>query len=179
MYGMKLVYFYLFEISIGVFLVVLLLALVISIYSKRKQQSIIKETLEKLGQEYGFSVLKAKGRNYDYELEKEEIKLLIKVATVPVNSSITINSRNTWCLRFGGSAYHGGYSNLKYLKKLIPFLEAEYKEARKIIIVYPDTQKVQRYLNESEIAIVKSCEKVYDYRVVTFVDLESRFQDLL
>jgi hypothetical protein len=48
----------------------------------------------------------------------------------------------------------------------------------KLILVYKGTLKVQKYLNESEIAIVKNKEKVYDYKIVNFEELFEHFQDL-
>ena len=38
---------------------------------------------------------------------------------------------------------------------------------------YPETEKIQKYLNESEIAVVNSGECVYDYVIINFNDLDS------
>lgn len=177
MYGMGLV-LYIIEIS-AVLVAFMILIGAVSIYLDRKRKAEIESALTRLAREHGLDIRKMKGKSHDYELSAKNGKLLIKTVTVPANSSLTINSRNTWCLRYGGSAYHGGYRNMKYLKNLIPFLEAKHDDASKIILVYPSTNKIQRYLNESEIAIVNLGEKVYDYRVITFAELENRFRDLL
>lgn len=179
MNSMELIYLNLIGIYLGVFTGIILLFAVLTIYFERKRNQKVKEFLEKVGKEQGYTIREASDKTYDYELINEDSKLLIKLVFVPANSSITINSKNTWCLRYGGTAHHGGYSNMKYLNKLIPFLEKEVTgKDKKILLVYPDTNKIQRYLNESEIAILKPGEKVYDYRVITYSDFASRFQDL-
>lgn len=116
---------------------------------------------------------------YDYRLEDDDITFLIKVLYVPKKSSITINSRDTWCLRYGGlNKYH--YSRQCYLNSLIPFLQLKVQDnrERKIILVHPGTDKIQRYLNESEIAIVNYRDLVYDYKIITYTDFEKHFEDL-
>lgn len=179
MNSMELIFLNLIGIYLGAFTVIIMLFLVLTIVFERKRNQKVKELLEKVAEEQGYTLEDANDKTYDYELINEESKILIKLVFVPTNSSITINSKNTWCLRYGGSAHHRGYSNMKYLDKLIPFLEKEIVGSqRKVLLVYPDTNKIQRYLNESEIAILKPGDKVYDYQVFTFPDFTNRFQDL-
>lgn len=178
MYGMN-VFKTLLGIFGGMLVAVMLFAFSFFLHANRRRKAAIEGSLSGLARENGFSLMRKKGEIYEYELASGEKRLFIKTITVPSNSSLTINSRNTWVLSYGGSAYHGGYRNRKYLKTLIPFLEADFGDARKVILVYPDTNKVQRYLNESEIAIVDLGEKIYDYRVMTYAELGKRFRDLL
>lgn len=133
--------------------------------------------LERVAQNKHFNLEFTSGI-YDYRLVNNDLVILIKVLYVPRNSAITVNSRDTWCLRYGGTnKYH--YSRQCYLKSMIPFLQHKaLSNERKVVLVYPDTNKIQRYLNESEIAIVNYGELVYDYKIITFSNFEKHFEDL-
>jgi hypothetical protein len=105
---------------------------------------------------------------------------LIKVVEVPKVSSITVNSKYTWNLQYGGSGAPGkSFLYQRYLNELIPFLKMESEEGvLKVVLVYKSTMKIQRYLNESDIAILKYSDLVYDYKIITFTDFNSHFTDL-
>ena len=120
---------------------------------------------------------------YDFTIENDEVKLFIKMIDIPKNSMITINSKTTWCLSYGGSSSDPGraYPNKKYLDELKSFLKNEYtseKTSHKIILLNSSTEKVVRYLNESELDVVNYCEKVYDYKIITLEKLEEHISKL-
>lgn len=146
-----------------------------------------KELLEKftkLASYNGYELKDSENKKYDFEMlasnNTKYKKILIKVIEVPKVSSITINSKNTWNLQYGGSGEIGkGFLYQRYLDELIPFLNLEVeKDELKLIVVYKNTIKIQRYLNESEIEIIKYQDKIYDYKVITFSDIEAHFSDL-
>lgn len=167
-------------ISIAIAIVLILINTVILPFQRKKK---VYELLSKIKQEKGYDLIDFKNKNYDFILENKNKKIYIKVAYVPSNSAITINSRNTWSLMYGANPSKPGkrYPNQRYLKELIPFLKfsPQGENFLKLIIVYKTTDKIQRYLNESEIKILNYKELVYDYQVVTFVELETHFNDLL
>lgn len=167
-------------ISIAIAIVLILINMVfLPLQRKRK----VYELLTKIKQEKGYNLIDFKNKSYDFILENENKKIYIKVVYVPSNSAITINSRNTWSLMYGANPSKPGkrYPNQRYLNELIPFLNFKPQDENnlKLIIVYKTTDKVQRYLNESEIKILNNNELVYDYQVITYVELESHFDDLL
>ena len=86
-------------------------------------------------------------------LEKDDKKVLIEVLAIPSNSSVTINSKSTWCLRWGGKRYGRGYPNQRYLNEISDFLKQK-SDYSKVIMLYKNTEKILMYLNESEIATV-------------------------
>ena len=96
---------------------------------------------------------------------------------------ITINSKTTWCLSYGGSSYDPGraFPNKKYLDELKGFLKKEFvsdKITHKVILLNSSTEKVVRYLNESELEVVNYCEKVYDYKIITLEQLNNHINKL-
>lgn len=156
-------------------------------YNLIRPKKIRKEILAKfdrLASYNGYELKESKNKKYDYEMlassNSKYKKILIKVIEVPKVSSITINSKNTWNLQYGGSGEIGkGFLYQRYLNELIPFLNLDVeKDELKLIVVFKSTLKIQRYLNESEIEIIKYQDKIYDYKVITFVDIEAHFADL-
>jgi hypothetical protein len=164
-------------------LVVTGLIVFFSIYIKKHRAKKISELFEKVAKEKGFSLQTLQNDIADYSLENDSKKLLIKLVYVPSNSSITINSKTTWNLRYGGSGTYGkSYSNQRYLNELIPFLKYEpknTKQTQKVIVVYPKTNKIEKYLNESDIAIIKYKDLSYGYKVIKFIDFDEYFEDLV
>lgn len=120
---------------------------------------------------------------YDFTIETDEIKLFIRMIDIPKNSMITINSKTTWCLSYGGSSSNPGraYPNKKYLDELKSFLKHDYtseKISQKIILLNKGTEKINRYLNESELDVVNYCEKVYDYKIISIDKLNEHITQL-
>ena len=124
-----------------------------------------------------------KKEEYDFTIENDEVKLFIKMIDIPKNSMITINSKTTWCLSYGGSSSDPGraFPNKKYLDELKGFLKKEFvsdKITHKVILLNSSTEKVVRYLNESELEVVNYCEKVYDYKIITLEQLNNHINKL-
>ncbi len=124
-----------------------------------------------------------KKQTHDFEIENEFVKLYIKMVDVPKNSMITINSKDTWCLSYGGSRADLGraYPNKKYLDELKPFLKKIYKDEKnfyKIILVNSSTEKIVRYLNESELDVVNYNDSVYDYKIISLEKIEEHLKQL-
>ena len=156
-----------------VFLILILILYLFWLKYRKKQ---VAKLLNNLSEKYNFTL--KTGEKVDFILEKKDLTILVKLIFVPGNSTITVNSKDTWCLRYGGSNKYQ-YPKMRYLDHLKPFLNYQNDFERKVVIVYPGTNKIQRYLNESEIAILEYKDLVYDYKIITFEDLEKHFQDLL
>jgi hypothetical protein len=124
-----------------------------------------------------------KKKYYDFTIENEEIKLFIRVLDVPSNSMITINSKDTWVVQWGGSSKDFGraYPNKKYLDEIKDFLKKEYeseKKVYKIIVINNSTEKIVRYLNESELAVVSYKETIYGYKIFELSKIEEQMEYL-
>lgn len=150
----------------------------------RMQKKEIKTLLSEVASKNNYELLEAEKERYDYVFkatsDQKYQKILIKVVEVPKVSSITVNSKYTWNLQYGGSGAPGkSFLYQRYLNELIPFLKMESEEGvLKVVLVYKSTMKIQRYLNESDIAILKYSDLVYDYKIITFTDFNSHFTDL-
>ena len=132
----------------------------------------------------GFLLEVLKGRFSDFILESNHIMLYIKVVSIPDNSAVTINSKDTWQLSWGGNKANKGrlYPRKRYLDEVVPFIKEVIKQEKpfkKIVILYPSTEKILRYLNESELEIIDSKKTPHGYKVVNFTDFESDFNDLI
>lgn len=122
----------------------------------------------------GYTFRRIKNELYHYQLQKGEITYLINVCLIPANSTVTINSRDTWSLTWGGNPQNKGraYRHQRYLNELIPFLRKDYDEHYlKVIVLYPHTENILRYLNESDLEIVKPSSTPYGYKVTSFSKL--------
>ena len=171
------------------FLIIIVIVLIIYfVYDffvlPKKKRSEVKMMLEEVSKRRNFKFSSSLNKIYDFKMECANQLLFIKVVYIPSNSAITINSRNTWSLTYGGNKARPGrkYPNQRYLDELIPFLNWKGEpdsNGLKVIIVHPDTEKIQRYLNESELAIIKYSTLVYDYKVITYNDFDECFHDLV
>ncbi len=163
--------------------IAILIAIYYYIILPIQRKKIVKE---KLSQFFVFN--EYKGKNYNYTIEKENTILYIKLLCIPHNSTVTINSKDTWQLSWGGSTAKPGrvYPRQKYLDEMKPFLRQnilkenndENKKVRKVILIYKKTEKVLRYLNESELDIVSVSDSPYGYKVAQFAKIDEEIDKL-
>ncbi|MGD9605795.1 MAG: hypothetical protein AB7V00_06605 [Bacilli bacterium] len=118
----------------------------------------------------------------DFVLENNEEIVFVKMVMIPSNSSLTINNHFTFHLNYGGSSKKPGrrYPYSRYLTEVESFLKwqpSQEKQFRKVVVLDPSTEKIQKYLNESEIALVQEGEKVYDYQVVSKYNFKEKILD--
>lgn len=145
------------------------------------QKKKVKEVLTEICKDRNYKVEATKSKIIDFilvgNLETKYRKINIRIISVPTYNTITINSKNTWNMHFGGSGrqlYHN-----RFLEELRPFLDKDYPEDElKLVIVYKDSRKIQKYLNESELEITKVSDLIYDYKVAIFNNLKEDFDKL-
>jgi len=135
-------------------------------------------------EEQGFVLTVEKNQPYQYALESQDRLFLIYVCSIPSNSTVTINSKETWSLTWGGNPRNKGraYPNQRYLMELTSFLKREFKfdkPTQKIIILYPYTENILRYLNESELEIIHSQDSPYGYKVMMANTFINDFMNIL
>ena len=156
---------------------------VLTIFINKHKHSSITTKLEIVCKENNFILNDAKDARYDKIIETEKNVFYIKYVFIPKNSSITINSSTTWCLRFGGGNRKGrNYPNKEYMKYMQPFLAATFnnqKPIQKLVILYPSTEVVLRYLNESDIAVVKFNETAHGVKLINYTDLDQKLIEIL
>ncbi len=170
---------YLSSLTNFVIILLVILAILIIFYMIKniKTNKVIYNKLNEICESFGYTL--EKGKDADYTLKKDSFCINVLVSKIPKNSSVTINSKLTWCLRWGGKRNGRSYPNQRYMNELIPFLKIKVEDnVLKLIILFPKTEKVQKYLNESEIALVNKNELVYDYKIVSFLELDEFFLNL-
>lgn len=166
----------------AVALIVIILMINITILPNVRLKKIY--TLLQTCEDKGFFVKAVKNKNYDFLIENENMLLLIKTIFIPRNSSVTINSKDTWKLQWGGSSHNKGrvYPNDRYLNELTPFLKEVIKKDKKVlkvIMLYPSTEKVLMYLNESELDLIDIDKTPYGYKVTTFATFAGDFDKII
>jgi len=167
-------------IVIGIMVIILIYKIIIEPNIRYKN---VYEMLEKF-EEGEFLLTPVKSRTFEFKLENAEIILLIKVLPIPHNSAVTINSKYTWRLQWGGSSSKAGrpYPRSRYLNEMIPFLKDVVKSDKKVLkvtLLYPKTEKVLRYLNESDLDIIEPKDTPHGYKVVSFNEFEEYFDDII
>ena len=121
----------------------------------------------------GYNITIEKNQGYQYAIENKDYLYLLSVCSIPSNSTVTINSKDTWHLAWGGNPKDRGrsYRHDRYLTELTTFLKRDYhfdKPIIKIVLLYPSTEKVLRYLNESELDIITPDKTPYGVKVTTY-----------
>lgn len=180
-------YLNLSDVVVPILIIILALIFVIGVFCfiiPFKTRSNVQKKLAKLALENDLKLTVDIEKNYDFLLENENIQLQFKITRIPSNSSVTINNVYTWALRYGGSSKKPGrsYPNQRYMLDVANFISKNLptkKKVLKVIILYPTTEKIAMYLNESELKIVESTDTPYGYKVIRYVDLEEKFKDLL
>lgn len=153
---------------------------IISYFITKAKNKIIYDEIELFVREKGFNFEKVNNSNYNIVLSNDELKIYICLIKIPSNSSVTINSKTTWCLRFGGLRVGRNYPNKRYMNEITGFLKQDIeKNERKIIVLYPNTEKILKYVNESDLCLISSKDTPYGYKVVTYPNLYKDFDLLL
>ncbi len=160
-------------------LICIIVAIILLLIYRIKRHRLIENTILEICKDNNYSLSK-KEKDCDYLISTNEKKVKLLIVSIPKNSSVTVNSKATWCLRWGGKRNGRSYPNQRYMNEIIPFLKMKKGDDDiKLIVLYKTTEKIQKYLNESEIALVSFNEVVYDYKIIRFVDLKEKFNDLL
>lgn len=169
-----------------VIIIVCILAIFIIIYfiNKSKQEKEIDNTIMNNSL---CKVVKAKGKGYDYVLIKDNVEIYVKVAFINKNSQVCINSKETWKLSWNTfkTEKGRGYSNSRYLDELVSFLKNDIivkdnnKKVLKYILLYKTCEGIVRYLNESELDVVKIKDTPYGYKVGKFDEFNNDLEYIL
>ncbi|OHE42066.1 MAG: hypothetical protein A2102_04410 [Tenericutes bacterium GWF2_38_8] len=149
-----------FEIAGGALGLGLILYVVISTIHKKKSEELKSEVIEKL-KTYG-KITEEQKKLY-FETEKEKYQLLFFYA--PSSSELTINSKKMWEIRDASGSR---------LFDQTSFLSSTYE---KLVIVYPLTTKIKRYINENEMVFVKPKDHFYEMRVIRHFELDELFKE--
>src|SRR5690606_35210043 len=94
----------------GVIFAILYMVWIVAIKLRMQKKEIIT-LLNEVASKNNYELLEAEKERYDYVFkatsDQKYQKILIKVVEVPKVSSITVNSKYTWNLQYGGSGAPG------------------------------------------------------------------------
>lgn len=165
-------------ISVGLVCVFLIYNLIIlPIVMNKKLKSLFNDFNQ------SYTIENYKNKNYNYTMEDKDKKIYIKVISIPRNSQVTINNVSTWRLQWGGNSLKLGrsYPNARYMEEVIKFIQEDIsidKPLIKLIMLYPNTEKILRYINESDLEIITPDKTPYGYKVTTFTKFKEQFEIL-
>ncbi len=134
----------------------------VSLDQKKKSQTIksnVLSTLESIG------TIEHKGKHLLFKKENQTYEVLFYY--VPLNSDLTINSRSIWEIR---DASKSRLIDQTY------YLSSQYQ---KIVIVYPTSIAIKRYINENELEFVKYNKPFYDMYVMRHFELDEWIKEVL
>lgn len=160
------------KILIPIFIIITLLILY-TIYinlkphfRKQKLFRLFKEKLDNQNSEIQFSTSKS----YDFNLTVQGEMYLIKFIFIERNAEITINNPITWELHYGGGEYIGKpYRHHRFLTEVIPFLKLK-SDAKKVVICYHDVKRVLKWVNESEMILIKPNQAIDGVMIMNIED---------
>lgn len=164
---------------------ILLLYFFVTFLVNKTKEKLAYDEIEEFCEKNGYLYEKSKDHRYDMVIKGDDFVMYMAMCKVPAGSSVTINSRNTWCLRFGGKRKGKGYSSKRYLTELASFLsfepvkDATGKKVYKVVVFYPSTEAILKYMNESEIMEIKPENISFGYKAITYNKLFLEFDNLL
>lgn len=168
-----------------VFVVGLVICIILTIIINKLKEKVLYEEIQSFCEQKKFIYTKAHDNRYDFTIENEQFIMYCAICKIPENSSVTINSKNTWCLRFGGGKRQGrNYPNKRFLNELKPFLNFNptkkgEREVYRLVIFHPSTEVILRYMNESEIMEIKPDNVSYGFKAISYSNLFKQFDELL
>lgn len=162
-------------------LALLIVFLIITFFINKSKEKLLFSEIELFVTSKKMTYQKKEKCHYDFIMKNDIRTFYCKVVKIPSNSSVTINNKTTWCLRFGGKRKGRSYPNKRYMNEVEPFLRMKLNEDTdmKIVILYPATETILKYQNESEICEVKPTDTPYGYKVISYNFFNSKFDDLL
>lgn len=165
----------LFYVAIAVVLIIVIAVIIIFFVTSPapNKSGWINEIQVKLKEKnIEYTLTNAVNTNYDYVLELNDKKYLIKMLGIPSFAEVQINNFVTWEIKFGAGKNPGKVQPFKKFAQGIEGfmnLEPSVNEI-KVVILSPDAKKIVKYINECEIVFVNSKTNVYGVRVINESD---------
>lgn len=173
---------YFYVIIASIILVIILFALLEVVKRKKIYQRFL-DCQYRAGKKR-YEIIEAKKKEYDFVLKADDVHLYIKYISVPSNSQICINAKETWQLNYGGNKSNAGrvYPNKMYLDELVHFLKNDIigdDKALKVVLVYPSVEGIVRYLNESELDTIDIKKSPYGYKIMQYQTFKEELNYIL
>lgn len=149
-----------FFIIIGiVVLFIVIIGVLIKHYEKSRENKIINKTIDILNK-YGKTYYNNK--SYFFEHKKRTYELYFQY--IQPGKEVSINNETTWQI-------YGNPNTLINQDRLAK------NNKYKIVIIYPNEERIKRYINESEVQFVEF-QLTYTYYAINFNNLEDFVESL-
>src|SRR5690554_2052454 len=145
-------------IIVGV-LLILLISFLIKHYEKRRENKVKNKTIDLLNK-YGKTYYENKKLYFTYKNKVYELYFQY----VQSGKEVSINNETTWQI-------YGNPSTLINQERLAK------NNKYKIVVIYPNEERIKRYINESEVEFV-DFQLTYTYYVINFNSLEDFIKSL-
>ncbi len=117
------------------------------------------------------------GEPCDFRVETPDHLILVKIVPMGPENELIVTNPNYWCVNSNPRSWSRSSAPV-----LIPGVRSfrEYtpestKRVLKIGLIYPDCANISRYLNESEVELVRPTTDVYGMRILRFSSLADFF----
>lgn len=141
--------------------IVVLLGSVFLYVNMKQKQKIKSDTIHKL-EKYG--KISIKDKHVLFHIQKNTYEILFyKIA---INHELTINSKMIWEIHTKSGSQ---------LINQTSFLSSAYQ---KIIVLYPISTKIKRFINENEMVFVDYHDTFFNMRLVKFNEIENLFSEV-
>lgn len=148
-------------ISLGVIFLGFIVYVFVYTHQKKVSEKIKAETKNVIS-----TYAKIKSEHHHELIEINHVTYQILYAYVPANAELTINSKIMWEIRDGSKPR---------LINQQHFLSSQYP---KIVIIYPSSMVIKRYINENEMEFVKYNKMFYNMYVCRHFELENLLKEL-
>ncbi|MBU1094102.1 MAG: hypothetical protein KKH01_06545 [Firmicutes bacterium] len=125
------------------------------VLEKNKLEYIKQRTVSILNQ---YGLVHVEGKKIYFTTSKHSYQILF--FRVPTNGELTINSKTMWEIIDSGTS--------KMIDQSI-FLATE---KPKLVMIYPTTHVIKRYINENEMVFVKPTDSFYEMNLIRTIELE-------
>ena len=116
-----------------------------------------------------------KNKAFDYEMEFNNKKYLVKMIYHPSKCEININSANYWQINRGIVSSRKSGEQMKGVYDLLRYKLADNGYAKntvKLYVIYPCSNRLMKVINECEMVFIKPNTDIYGSRVVNYTKLK-------
>ena len=122
-----------------------------------------------------------KNKSFDFEMDYNNKKFLIKLIHHPSKCEININSANYWQINRGIVSSRKSGEQMKGVYDLLKFKLTDNGYAKntvKLYVIYPYSNRLMKVINECEMVFIKPNVDIYGCRVINYKDIKEDIKSL-
>ncbi|HOW37774.1 MAG TPA: hypothetical protein P5154_03120 [Candidatus Izemoplasmatales bacterium] len=140
----------------------------------RREQTILAAFREIFPQA---DIRSAHGEPCDFRVETPERLILVKIVLMGPENELIITNPDFWCINSNPRTWSRSSAPVLIpgVKSFREYSPESAKRVVKIGLIYPDCANISRYLNESEVELVRPTTDVNGMRIIRFPSLSDFF----